>query len=212
MYQLYGFPTQNTKKVIYTAQALKLELDFSLVDLRKAEQKIEDFSKLTPVGKVPLLKHDDYILFESGAICRYLANITESPLYPQNDHRRGFVDQWMDFFSCHLGRWLSGLYYQKILKPKFGLGAPNPVKIEECSKFLQSDFQTLNRHLKQNTFLVGEQMTIADLFAFAYVEQIEPLEIGLSDFPQVERWYDTLLKNESVQAGRKFIEQNITLH
>ena len=80
MFHLYGFFTQNTRKVLYVLSELGADFEFHFVDLGKGEQRSDDFRAKTPVGKVPLLVHDGHSLFESGAICRYVANVEDFPV------------------------------------------------------------------------------------------------------------------------------------
>ncbi len=103
MLQIYGvelsFPTN---KVRFTANALGLEYSFKRVNLAAGEQKQPDFLKLNPIGKVPVLKDDQLCLFESNAICRYLARKEKSPLFPEELSKQAIVDQWMEIASMRL--------------------------------------------------------------------------------------------------------------
>src|SRR5210317_2206587 len=125
MYRLHGFYTQNTMKVLYVLEEVGVEFEYRFVDLMKGENRSDAFRAMTPVGKVPVLEHDGAFLFESGAICRYAAGVAQSPLYPADKLDRARVDQWMTYFTCHPGRWLTNLYYEKIMKPAAGLGETN---------------------------------------------------------------------------------------
>ena len=111
MFRLYGFFTQNTMKTLYVLEAVGADYEYEFVNLGEREQRREQFMQMNPVGKVPVLEHDGEHLFESGAICRYVANVLDSPLYPADKMQRARVDQWMDFFTCHLGRWFTNLFY-----------------------------------------------------------------------------------------------------
>jgi len=82
MYRLYGIPTQNTLKAAYVLDAIGVDYEYKKMDVQSGEHKTEEFLKMNPVGKVPVLKHNDFSLFESGAICRYVANVEGSDLYP----------------------------------------------------------------------------------------------------------------------------------
>lgn len=50
-----------------------LPYEHILVDIAKGDQKSEAYKKLQPFGKVPVLEDDGYFIFESRAICKYLA-------------------------------------------------------------------------------------------------------------------------------------------
>jgi len=206
MYRLYGFSTQNTMKVLYVLEELGCNFEFKTVDLSKGEQRKPEFLKINPVGKTPALQHNDFCLFESGAICRYLANVEESSLYPEDKMKRAQVDQWMDYFTSHLGRWLSSLFFEQFIKPGFGLGTPDEAKCKEAEKFARDQFVAVEQCLGESTYLVGEELTIADLFAFAYIEQVQALKFDISAYPNVQTWLNKIEKRESIQKARKLLK------
>jgi len=205
MYHLFGFSTQNTLKPLYVMEELGVDFDFKYMDLFKGEQKDENFLKLNPVGKVPVLQFDGESLFESGAICRYVANEEKSSLYPEDPFKRAKVDQWMDFFSIHLGRWLSTLFFEKVLKEKADLGPVNVEKCAEAVKFAEQQMGIIDKILTENTYLSGDQLTIADLFAFAYIEQVKTCDFSLTPFPHVNAWMEKLDQRDSIKRARQRI-------
>jgi len=203
MYRLFGFPSQNSMKTLYVLEELDVDYEFQLIDLFNGENKKEAFLKLNPFGKAPTLQLNNDSLFESGAICRYVANVENSPLYPQDKLQRAKVDQWMDFFSCHLGRWLSTLYFENIIKAKAGMGDPDEAKCEEALGFSHQQLAIVNNVLETNEFFVGDTLTIADLFAFAYIEQVNAYDLSLEKYPHIKTWFDRIEKRKSIQNGRK---------
>lgn len=202
MFRLYGFFTQNTMKTLYVLEAIGKDYEFVYVDLSKGEHKTDSFLTKTPIGKVPILEHDGEYLFESGAICRYAANAANSPLYPEDKMQRARVDQWMDFFTCHLGRWFTTLYFEGVIKPKFGLGEPDEKRLEEATKFGHEQLGILNTHLANSNWLANDTMSIADLFAFAYVEQYRDVKFPLGDYDNVQSWFERVESNKSVAGAR----------
>jgi len=187
MFRLYGFFTQNSLKTLYVLEEVVGDFEFQFIDLSKGEQRTEEFSKMTPVGKVPVLEHDGEYLFESGAICRYIANLNDSPLYPGDSLPRARVDQWMDFFSCHLGHWFNKLYFEAVIKPNFNLGGPDEEGIAEATKFAQLQLG-----------LANDAFSIADLFAFAYIEQHRTVEVSLDEYANVKAWFDRIESRPSI--------------
>jgi len=202
MFRLYGFFTQNSLKTLYVLEEVVGDFEFQFVDLSKGEQRAEAFSKMTPIKKVPLLEHDGEYLFESGAICRYVANTSDSDLYPSDSMARARVDQWMDFFSCHLGHWFTKLFYEAVIKPKFDLGSPDEKGIEEATKFVNSQLRTLNTHLQESDWLANDAFSIADLFAFAYVEQHRQVDVSLDDYVNVKAWFERVESRPSIAKAR----------
>ena len=207
MFRLYGFYTQNTLKTLYVLEECADDYEFEFVNLSKGEQRSDAFMKKTPIGKVPVLEHDGETLFESGAICRYVANVTDSPLYPADKMQRARVDQWMDFFSCHLGRWLTKLFFEAVVKPDFDLGGPDERGIEEAKKFAAQQLRILNRLLEDGDWIANDSFSIADLFAFAYVEQCHAIDYSLADYPNVETWLERIGSRDSIARVRARLQQ-----
>ena len=76
MFQLFADSTPNARKVSIMLEEINEHYQVSLIDLDKGEQFSEDFKKISPFSKIPVLKNlktgESY--FESGAILIYLAN------------------------------------------------------------------------------------------------------------------------------------------
>ncbi len=202
MFRLYGFFTQNSLKTLYVLEELGSEFEFQFVNLGEGEQRSEEFAQKTPVGKVPLLEHDGETLFESGAICRYVANVSDSPLYPADKMQRAKVDQWMDFFSCHLGHWFTKMFFEAVIRPKFKLGDPDEVGVAEANKFANQQLKIIDGLLQDSDWLANDELSIADLFAFAYIEQHRAIEFSLDAYPNVKQWFESIDGRESIARAR----------
>lgn len=70
--KLYG-SAMSTSRVLVTLLEMELPYEFILIDIAKGDQKSEEYVKLQPFGKVPVLDDDGFLMFESRAICKYLA-------------------------------------------------------------------------------------------------------------------------------------------
>ncbi len=206
MYRLHGFFTQNSLKTLYTLEELGVEYEFVFVNLMKGEQRAEAFLAKNPMGKAPVLEHDGEFLSESGAICRYLANAEHSTLYPEGKMQRARVDQWVDYFTCHLGRALNTLFFEMIIKPSAGLGASDEAACEESRAYAARNFKLLDAHLGSADWLANDALSIADLFAFAYVEQVSAVGISLEPYPNVTAWFERMESRPAVARGRATVQ------
>ena len=193
----------NTSKVVYTAEELGLDYDFVALDFQAGETKTPEHMARHPLGKAPTLTDGDNTLFESGAICRYLASKSQSALYPTDLAQRAQVDQWMNFFSIHPGRWIGSLLWERYMKPSMGIGEPNESAVKEAIGFLDQQMAVVDNQLASNDWLAGNAISLADLFAFAYVETTPMCDYSLRNLPNVQKWHDKLASRESVAAGRK---------
>ena len=71
--ELYTAATPNGYKVSIALEELKLKYKVVKVDLSKNTQKEDWFLNLNPNGRIPVLKYNSDVIFESGAILYYLA-------------------------------------------------------------------------------------------------------------------------------------------
>jgi glutathione S-transferase len=205
MYHVHGTSvSSNTTKVLYVAEELGVEYEYTNMNLAKGEHKTPEHLKRHPLGKVPTLTHDGKTLFESGAICRYLASVEGSELYPAANHyQRALVDQWMNFFTCHLGKHFSSYAFETVAKEKYGFGVPNQEAAKEALGYIEQQLPCVNKVLETRAFLAGEGITIADLYAFAYSENAEMGQIPMDPYPAFAAWYAGLRELESVQRAYK---------
>lgn len=206
MYRIHAFFTQNSLKTLYVLEELGVEWEFNYVDLATGANRNEAFRAMNPVGKVPVLEHDGEFLFESGAICRYVASVERSPLYPADKLQRARVDQWMTYFTCHPGRWLTSLFFERIIKPVAGMGEADESKCEEATKFAHQQFKVLEGWLSQHEWLANDTFSIADPFALAYMEQVRPLGFPIDEYPQMKAWFERLEAREATTKIRALVQ------
>ena len=209
MYRLHGFFTQNSMKPLYVLEALEVEYDYVFVDLMQRENLSDDFKQKTPIRKVPVLEHDGEFLFESGPICRYVASLEKSPLYPADKLHRARVDQWMTYFTCHPGRQLTEIYFQKIIKPVAGLGETDEAACEQAVRFIQQQLKLLEQHFADTSWLANDTFSIADVFALGYMDQVAQVGFSLQEFPRVSAWLERLNSLDSTARARARVKDHV---
>jgi glutathione S-transferase len=202
MYQLHGFYTQNTLKTLYVLEELGVDYEYRFVDLGKGENRTEEFRARNPAGRVPVLEHDGQFLFESGAIARYVASVEHSPLFPADKLQRARVDQWMTYFTCHPGRWLTKLFFERVVKPAVGWGEPDAAGCAEAEKFARQQLKVVDDWLDGRDWLANDAFSIAEPFALAYLEQWRYVDFPLSEFSRVQAWFDRLDQREAIERAR----------
>ena len=100
MLKLYMHPVSNTSRPIRLLIAEnKLPVNEVIVDLMTGEHLKEPYTKLNPNGLVPTLVDDDFVLTESSAILKYLADKFNLALYPKDLKQRARVNEMMDWFN-----------------------------------------------------------------------------------------------------------------
>ncbi|MGH7154251.1 MAG: glutathione S-transferase, partial [Acetobacteraceae bacterium] len=96
---LWGRSTSsNVMKVIWLLEELKLPYERIDVGGPFGKTDTPEYRAMNPTGLVPTLQEDDFILWESNAIMRYICNVyaPETPLWPRDPHTRANADRWLD--------------------------------------------------------------------------------------------------------------------
>jgi glutathione S-transferase len=189
--KLYMNPTSpNVRRVRLAAAVLGLELEEKTLDFVKGEHKSNEFLALNPNGAVPTLVDGDFVLTESRAIMQYLASRKpESGLFPRDEAARADVTRWQFWDSSHFSPALGTLFFQKILRPVFGMGDPDPQKIEEALAGFRRFGAVLDRRLDGRKYVVGDALTIADLTLASSLMYASQTDAPLSEFPNIETWF-----------------------
>ena len=191
--KLYYAETPNPRKTCAVAKHLGLDLEYVFVDLGCGEHQTPDYLALNPNGKVPALQDGDVALFESAAIMIYLAQQAGSDLWATTPAEQVEIVKWLSWDLAHFSRHTGMLFYQNMIRPRFGLGDPDPAVVEESLGFFNRFAGVLDNHLSGRSHLVGNRLTVADFAVAAVLPLAVPSKIPLGDFPEVSRWHDSLM-------------------
>jgi len=82
------------QRSVIAMRAKGVDFDVTYINLR---DKPDWFLDISPHGKVPVLKVDDEVLFESNAIAEYLDEVFEPRLHPADPIKRARNRAWTDF-------------------------------------------------------------------------------------------------------------------
>src|SRR6185295_17169942 len=96
--KLYTFPpSPNARKVAAVIAHLRLtDVEHALVRLHQGEHRQPDYLAINPMGRVPALRDGDLLLWESNAICQYLADRAgDTAFLPADAGRRASVARWL---------------------------------------------------------------------------------------------------------------------
>jgi glutathione S-transferase len=115
-----------------------------------------------PNAMVPVIRHGDFVLWESNAICRYLAGLQpRSTLLPEDPRSRALVEQWMDWQATELN--MAWRYAFLGLARKSPAHA-DPAAIAASADSWNAHMRILDEHFAQGgQFVTGEFFTLADV-------------------------------------------------
>jgi glutathione S-transferase len=170
-----------------TASYLGIPYTWKIINLREKEQKSEWFLSINPVGKVPAIDDEGFYLFESNAICRYLCDKHGSALFPKDVQKRAVIDQWIDFITVHIGASYIPIVFNRLFASRRGLPV-NEKAITDGLDFLKQHLPLIENQLTQHKYVVGPEISLADIILFALLEPTEMAQIDLSLYPKLVAW------------------------
>lgn len=191
--KLYYHPASTTSRpIVLFAAENKIALDLQVVDLFTGEHYKPAFEAINPNHLVPVLEDGDFRLTESSAILKYLADKTDSPLYPKDPQRRARVNERMDWINTQLCRdFAYGLVYPQIFPfHKRRSEEAQQATLAWGKERSQGWLKVLNDHIlgADNAYLCGSEITIADYYGAAFVALGEITGTDFSGYPNVARW------------------------
>ena len=152
---------------------------------------VPEFLAMNPHGRVPVIRDERATVWESHAILRYLAARHGGGKFWSDDPAaRAPVEGWMDWSQTSLQPdFLNGVFWGFYRTPEDKRNWP---AIRAALARCTGHFQKLDRLLQDNSFLLGDALSLADITAGTSLYRYFELEIERPPLPQVERWYRTL--------------------
>jgi glutathione S-transferase len=192
--KLHYDPASTTcRPIILFASETGIPIDYQLVDLFSDENRSEWYTRLNANQAVPVLEHDGFVLTESSAILKYLADLTDSPCYPKDLKARARVNEVMDFFNTYMMRdYVYGLVYSRVLA-HYRLPAPAGAQVIALHEpRAHRRLKALDAWIGTKPFICGGEVTIADFFGSGIVSAGELVGFDLRAWPSVSRWMQTM--------------------
>lgn len=152
--------------------------------------KPEWFTKISPLGRVPILKAPDTVLFESQVIAEYLDEVTHGSLHPENALTKAHHRSWIEFGSETLAS-IGGFY-----------SAKDADSFDLKRQHLREKFERIDREVF-GPYFAGENFHMIDgvwatIFRYFDVfDTIADFEI-LSGLENVQYWRKTVASRKSV--------------
>jgi len=187
---LYGHPySGNARRVQMLCEELGVPYTYEKVDLLGAQQYTPEFQALNPNCKVPVIDDDGFLLWESQAIMRYLANKhNASSWYPTELRERARIDQWLDWNQTRLTREVGKIAFNTL----FAGDKADTSAIEEGKKNLEKILPVLDAALVDQPYACGYKITLADLALVSNVAYLEMCDYDLIRYPGIKKWYETM--------------------
>ena len=199
MIKLYGIPlSNNVNKVRYCLNYLKLPYELVPINPIEGQNKTPEYQNICPTEKIPALSDDDFNIFESDTIVRYLAEKQKSPIYPQDLKKRTIANAWTDFSSIHVANAVSRIMFNRLMAPMLGREVDEK-SLQFGLEMLDKYLPMLNQQLIKNKFLAGDELTIADFTLLASLDPCELIKVSLAFYPELSAWRRNLKAQDFYQ-------------
>ncbi|KAL3448564.1 hypothetical protein BJX65DRAFT_275007 [Aspergillus insuetus] len=201
--KLYGLP-DNPRTISILVAAKHNDLELELVETQANSSSEFNtsaaYQKIQPLGKIPAFEGaNGFTLSEAIAIAVYVTSQNEkTTLLGKTKQDYASILRWLSFANAELLPSFGAWY-----RPLKGLEPYNKKNVDDASKAALKKLGVLNTHLTANTYLVGERITLADIFTAALLTRALATVIDKkvrSDYPAVTRWFQTIVAQPAFKA------------
>lgn len=223
---LFFHPVSNCATRVYLALAEKaLPFEAHRVDLLKSEQLSESFLALNPKAEVPALVHNGKAYNESIDILYYLEQqFPQESLSPSDPKEKALMDQWLEkarhsheqavvnyVYTHGIGRLPTprdNAFYEQYIphraefhrQRRAGLKANDA---ESAKALLDQQCLELDQQLNQQSWLTGEQFSMADIAWFANVNTLRLLGYRPPKLTKLEDWQRRIKQRPAFRQYRR---------
>jgi glutathione S-transferase len=158
-----------------------------------------------PFGRVPVLEHDGFSLYETQAILRYLERVLPTPaLAPSDTKRLARMDQVMNINDWYLFHGVGNvIVFHRVIGPRLMGLAPDEAAIEAAMPKARTVFAELARLLGEQKYFAGDTLSLADLLVAPSISFFtatpEWKELGVP-YPNLVAWLARMEARPSMQA------------
>ena len=192
-------PSPNSRKCMVVNRELALGIPEITVDLLAGEQLAPGFIALNPNAKLPVLEYDDgSTLWESNAIVNRLAAEADTPLWPRSNVRYDIM-RWQFWEIAHFapaaGKFISRHFFGN-----------EDVDLDAAAEEFGTLARVLESHLADRDWLVGDDMTTADIVVSAILCYRDACHMPVAGYDNVLRWLGNVEDRDAWKAVNAELE------
>jgi len=194
----YAVQTRATRPR-WLLEELGIPYTLERLDMGKKEHKSLAYLDVHPHGQVPAFRDGELTLFESGAICAYLADKfpDKNMAPPVNTPERGLYYQWLFYAMATLEPPIVQVILHTVMLPEV---QRSTTQAEEARKNFAVVAQVLEKALGGKQFLVGDRFSVADIMIGSTLGWAQMLGM-LGGYPQLEAYVGSLAARPAFQRA-----------
>jgi glutathione S-transferase len=191
-----------TRIVRLVLEEKRLPYSLEEVDIFGAEGVPDEHLQRHPFGRIPVLQHGSFMLYETSAITRYIdeafPGVGLQPSAPSQRARMNQIIGLLDAYAYRSMVW--GVFVQRVRVPLQG-GVANEAEIVDALSVAATCLKAMEGLLEGHSFLAGESLSLADLHALPMLRYFCLAPEGYAMFKPhtgLLRWYKAMLTRHSV--------------
>jgi len=200
MIKLYTFPpSTNSRKVRIALLEKGLEFERINVDLTKREQKSPEYLQIHPLGQIPALDDEGFVVYDSTIINEYLEDEYPYPsLKPKDSEGRARARMLEDFRDSHFNPFFVHIIHE-MRKPE---GERDAARIDNAKAEITKVFDRTERELKGKEYLVGN-FSLADAAFMSNIDLLDRfgIPVDAAKYPNTVAWIARLKTRPSYAAS-----------
>jgi glutathione S-transferase len=189
MLQILGRPNSyNVQKVLWLLDEMAVPFELELYGLEHGGNHTPEYHRLNPNELVPTLIEDDFVLWESNAILRYLA-AKHGRFLPADPRDRALGDRWLDWALTTLTNCVN-VAFRELIRTK-----PEKRDLAALHKAIADSNRSmtmLDHYLGQTPYVGGAEFSIGDIPIGILAYRFFNLPIEREPLPHLEAWYRRL--------------------
>ncbi len=167
------------------------------IPFHTVEESLKQFSaellQLHPEGRVPVLVHNDVVIYESAIITEYLDDcFPEVPLMPKSAPDKMSVREWT--------YWCNHIFKPEIDRFKYDAEKQTAEENEACKNKVREHLKKLESQLEITPWLVGNSLSLADIHVFPFYRQLVKMPSphpDISHCPATNAWLEKIISRPS---------------
>ncbi|XP_066367780.1 glutathione S-transferase 1-like [Miscanthus floridulus] len=199
--KLYGATVSwNVTRCVVALEEAGAEYQIVPIDFATAHKSPDHLAR-NPFGQVPAFQDGDLHLWESRAICKYVARKHKPDLLREGNLKESaMVDVWLEAEANQYTAALNPILYQCLVSPMFG-GTTDQKVVEVNLEKLKKVLEVYEARLAKHKYLAGDFLSLADLnhVSVTLCLLATPHASVFDAYPHVKAWWDGLMPRPSVQ-------------
>lgn len=185
--KFYYAPMSTASITALVLEELGVDCEIIKLDIARGDTKKPEFLKVNPNGRVPVLIHDDAVVWESAAITMYLGEMfgVDKNLYPAQGPKRAEAMKWIVWTNVTLGEAVNR--YTRHVMSTTPAEQRNAKAVESAKTEVANCLRILDQALVNKQYLVGEY-TLADTHLIAMLDYLRHLKIDFTPFTRINSW------------------------